>query len=61
MSKFGMLFRELTNAKESMHIQVKSEMHACVLFFIPWLLFTRGGFVLDRQTINITANEFLKD
>jgi len=29
--KYGMAFEGITKAKESTHIQVKSEMHACVL------------------------------
>jgi len=33
MSKFGMVFKGITKAKESTHVQVKREMRACVLLW----------------------------
>jgi hypothetical protein len=56
-----MAFKVIPKAKESTHVQVKSEMHAFVIFLIPWVFFTKSGFLLDRQPINITTQRFLKD
>jgi len=54
-----MAYERITKAKESSHVQVKREMHACVFFDSMGIVHKEWDSA--GQSVNITRKIFLKD